>query len=713
MRALFLLALLIPAPLAALGLDGTLAAADEQAAAGEYQKARKTLLAALGEGADRGAVLAAMDGIERRLAAWAFAETAPEPEPGDLLAGEVRSWKEKGYKLRITYDWAGLDPAERSKDFFSAGEMTFFRVPLTGDFKLVLEGDHPADPGEFALLAGFDREGENGWKFTPGYKREKTKPVLLLPRRAERIGAPFELFETEVEGLDEPEGDWIYSIELRRDTFTFKRGSKKLGSWKTEFSDRTDGYIGFLGAGVREVELTVALQPQAWETRRDVLVERHRESFLREEYDVSADLPAWYAEMKAASAAAIPGRPPEGIPEEAARDWAQLLDPDLPMTAADWVEAHPGLEAGPAAFATALRYATFGEWRACAAQVEAARAALPEFGPLLALEARARFHTNERRKAVEELRPHLAAWPDDIGPTLARLSGRLEGPRAMLAALDETLAAGGLSDRVRDARRVLQTALAFPEEPGNQRFSGTAIHLFSDGPQEFTQELGQSSVALIGFLTRYWSQVRTPQEPHFVLHFRGEEGRLDFCRRAGLPEDARGYLPAYRISLVVLDPLTADPAAPVPLFSALWEQFLDTTVDVEVAPRWFVKGFGGIAGGCVNVGAGVELHANRELIRASSQNEAGWFFTPGQLVNLPDAEWDKHVHWAEPEAYLLVRYLWAHAPREQQDQFRAFADTVLHGLTRQEGLAKLFQGVDQAALIDGLKAFREGEIAGL
>ena len=110
------------------------------------------------------------------------------------------------------------------------------------------------------------------------------------------------------------------------------------------------------------------------------------------------------------------------------------------------------------------------------------------------------------------------------------------------------------------------------------------------------------------------------------------------------------------------------------------------------------------------MGSGVELRANVALIRRSDENEGGWFFSPRQLVTLSNADWDKHAYWAVCESYLLLRYLWAHAPQEQQDRLGAYADALFKGKTRAEAYQALFGDGDMTALVEALVAYRQSEI---
>ena len=126
-----------------------------------------------------------------------------------------------------------------------------------------------------------------------------------------------------------------------------------------------------------------------------------------------------------------------------------------------------------------------------------------------------------------------------------------------------------------------------------------------------------------------------------------------------------------------------------------------------------MHGFGGILSACAVIGQAVEPRVNLALIERSAENEDGWFFQAHQLVNLPEAEWDKHAYWAVPESYLLLRYLWSKAPRPQQDKFRAYADALFAGETRIEAYQKLLGGADLAALTKELAAYRQGEIDNL
>ncbi len=714
MRSIFPLVLALAAPLSAQGLEEALAASDDLASAGNPAAAREALIDALAGAEDRGEILARLSEIEQRLGDWAFAAEVSAPGPAELLRGQVKSFKDKGLKVRMIYDWEDFSAADRRQDFLQIGDRWFFRVPLTGDAKLVLRGTWPADAENFALLLGFDDSGENGWRFTPGFKRTKIKPVVTLPRRLERIGSPFEVFHTDTEKLDEPVGDWAFTVELRRGSFTFKRGNKKIGAWKTAYPDLTAGLLGFSGPGIETIDFTGQLDPDAWANRRLEVLARKREEFLRSGYDVSQDLPAWFQEMKSASASRPAGRPPEGAPEAAREAWSELQDPNQALDVADWAQRHGGLEPAALAYAAAVRHQALGEWRACEQQVaQAKKAGMTDFGPLHALEWQARFHSGSRQKSTEELRKLLPSWPDDVGYPLARMVGRSHGPTAMLEVLDQAVAAGGLSSRIAASRRVLQTAKAYAREDGVHQYSGRNLHLISDGDPGFADEIGASAVAATGFITRYWGQIRQPMEPLFVLHFRDQEGRRAFCQRAGIAEDSEGYLSEYRFSLVVVDPDRGDSGAPEALFQALWPQMLDSTLDIERAPLWFVHGFAGIMGGCYTVGSGVELRVNVGLVAQEAENEEGWFFSPRQLVILPPGEWDKHTHWAVPESYLLLRYLWSHADRPLQDKFRAYADALFEGRTRAEAYQLLFGDVDLVELGRTLAAYRQGEIDNL
>lgn len=696
--------------LPAQGFEEEFAAADLLAAAGDYGAARARLLAAFGDDAERGPVLARIGAVQERLADWAFAATLPDPGPAELLHGEVKSWKDKRLQIHLIYDWAKLDDAARAQDFQRAGNAWLFAVPLQGDLKLTLNGEWIAGADGLEILVGSDAAAAETWRFMPGFKRTKVLPVLMLPRRAERIGGRHEIFHTSTEDLEEPASTWAYTVELRQGTFTFKLGNKKIGSWKTAYPELAQGFLGFRGGGVKGIDFSAELDPTAWELRRSELIERRRKDFRRS-YDPAAELPAWYGELQARSAAATSFRPPDGIPADAAAAWAELLDPDQQFEIATWCEQR-GLGRAPAAYAAAVRHATLGEWEACArATDEAAKLGLPEFGPALELRARAAFQLNQPQRAIEDLAQALPAWPDDAGYARARLSGRQFGPRRMLQALDEAVAAGGLSERVLRTRRALQEVLEGPTGREPQRFAGSVLHISSDADQEFVQGLGRSGVAALSWLTRTWGQLRQPKEPLLVLHFSQEGTRQAFCRRAGLPEDAAGYVPEIRCSLVVLDPEKVDLEQPGALFAALWPQLLDATVDVERAPRWFVSGFAGVLAGCQVVGPGIELHANLPLLDQSAENEAGWFFTARQLVTLPHADWDEHDHWAVPESYLLLRYLWAHSPPEQQSRFQAYATALFQGKSRAEAYDALFGQTDLVALTAALVAFRQEELA--
>ncbi|MBL7009300.1 MAG: hypothetical protein ISR76_09900, partial [Planctomycetes bacterium] len=336
MRFVLPLVLSLTSSLSAQALDETLAAAEELASTGNYLAARQSLMDAVAGASDRGEVLARLGPIQERLADWAFYAQFPGAGPSDLFHGEVKSFKESGLKIRMVYAWEELTAEQRLDDFFQAEGQWFFRAPLTGDLKFSLEGTWPAEPESIALLVGFDEAGASGWKFSPGFKRTKKSPPLLQPRRLERVGSPFEVFLTATDKLDEPDGDWAYSAELRRSTFSFKRGSRKIGSWETSHPDLTDGYLGFSGVGVKEIDFSGQLDPDLWANRSREMVDQRRKKFVRQEYDFGADMPAWFADMKASSDSRPPFRAPDGVPEAARAAWQELLDPDAKIVLPEW-----------------------------------------------------------------------------------------------------------------------------------------------------------------------------------------------------------------------------------------------------------------------------------------------------------------------------------------------------------------------------------------
>ncbi|HEX9795275.1 MAG TPA: hypothetical protein VGC54_14930 [Planctomycetota bacterium] len=650
-------AVLVGAPATAQDLDRALTDAGKLAAAGKFDLAKARVQEELAFESTRGRLLARYGEVRHLFADWTFESRHGALQPQDLLAGEVAKWKDRNLKATLRWDWPKLDDEGRFADFRRFDDAWLFRVPIGAEFTVEIEGEwNPEDPAPVSILFGVDPDAKSGFKITPGFHRTEVKPDIRMPRRVGRFGEPREvLLETVQEDLEEPTGSYRYTFEVKRGKFTLKKGSKRLGEWDTRFREHIPGLIGFSAARLTRFEVEGELDPASWQARGDERRARLRESFRSREYEPMADMPEWFRKQVAAAEARLPLRAPENAPAEVVAAWGELTDRASDF--AEWtVRTKAQSVAGVAEYAHAVHSASRGAWAECRDACTAARHAGLDSGPLMALSARARFHCDDRDGARKMLEAELEKWPDDAGWEFARTVGRILGPREMLKALDRAVAAGGLAPRILENRSRIAEALEGPAGEKSFRHSVGQVVVLSDQDQESAKTVANWTLEILQGILQRQPTLAMAREPLVVLHFREAATRRIFCTRLGLPEDAKGYLPDLRMTLLEGDP-GDETEFKAFLHPQIWEHHLDGHMDLDAVPDWFRVGYGNFFQACNLRDGFLIAYPHHALLRKAQENGETTFFQPDQLIKLPRAEWLQYPDWTGCESWLLVHFL--------------------------------------------------------
>lgn len=676
-------------------LDGVLASAKAKAQDGDWADAHQSFLDGIQSEDFKDAVLRRYAEISQNLVEWSFRQEYPQLGPNELLAGQVLSHKEKQRLLRIQYDWSALSDEERKGDFFEYRDEWFFTLPFEDKIKIEMKGNWPEDVERISMVIGYDREDAAGWRFVPGYHRTKSAPTVRMPMQVKRFGKPLENLAQSSDKLEEPEGDWSYAVEFRRGSFTMKRGRKKAGSWKTKYPDKVGGHLGVGGNGIETVTLegiySEAALDRALRDKRRVL----QESFKRN-FDFHPQMPDWFQELSRSAAEDTVNRLPETASRTASSAWEEVRGPfEGAFHFDDWLK-EAEMKAPLADYALTVATAREGSWRNCLDAAQKAKAAGMDFGPLLALEARARFLCGNPGQAIEALETALPAWPNDAGFVLADLKGRQYGPEEKAKALDQAIAHGGLAPRIVNLRTQLNRALQGPGQTNNLEHETRIVRILSNGTKESAETLAENVEGLLKTIGSYFLGFRQPREPVTLMHFTTNTSRENFCGRVGLPAHSLGYIPHLRLILHQDENskrrkdqyrwLNADRS----LRRAVCRYFMDSTIDIQAAPRWFVEGNAAFFTWShlnesealiwdVNMAACANLKSNEQL-----------FFQPHQLAGLPAWEWEEHGIWLWAEGWLLVQFLRNHEKREWQNRYALYSQGVLEGLDRSALFEKAF-----------------------
>lgn len=666
----------------ATGVD----AADQLAANQDWSGAHAALKAAMEQADDRREVLIRLPELQQRLADWTFEQRTGKITAQDLFTGKVKSFKEKSLQLKIVWDWANMTTSQRENDFMKVGNDWFFNTQLGNKLKLTLKGEFDGhDP--VTLLGGYNLANNSGWRFVPGFKDKKKQRVVTMSCR--RVGKTPERLAYSADGIEIHGGEWSYTLELTRGSFTLKRGNKKAGRWKTKHPELTKGYAGFFAPGLTSVELSASIDPERWAHKEAELQRALRDRFARGDYDASADIPDWLGEMQAKSALAKPLR----APKDSGSGWDQLLAPKQGFDVEDFIR-NRSLNQQHADYARALYAYANGDLAAADKFCRQAAANGLDFGPLWDLHGRAKFATGGRTRALDLLRAHLNDWPDDCGRTLAWLSGRRAGPTAALKAYQEALAAGGVGVEIIRNRASLETALAGPIGQLSSRWTGKNIIVLSDSGSASAEIIGQWADSFITYLGRDFLEFQKPKGQIQLLHFGDEANLQAFRKRSGLSNDLLAINPLH-MPMVAWDPSSATP--PRTLYSTLFFHYAATSVELARIPRWVVYGLKGwFESGQMEVPSYVGVK-NTVLYDRTKENEGGLYFTPRQLMLLPLSVWESDpdaFYWAEAEAYILMHFLILSDLPAYQGLFPLYLGAVASGRSSGGAFAGALRSVD-------------------
>ncbi|TAH38725.1 MAG: hypothetical protein EYC70_04995 [Planctomycetota bacterium] len=702
-------ALACPAALRAQDLDALFTRTDALAGQGDYAGARSALQAGIQDPAGRNAVLARYGDVRDRLAEWSFREKHPLLRPAEMFAGTVEKWREKQRGIDLAWKWEALGVEQRLADFVPWKDDWLFRVPVGSAFSIELQGAWPAALQPVSFVVGVDAARTSGWRITPGFHRTKVKPELKMPRRAERFGDPREVLEASSEGLEEPGAGYSYSLEVKNGQFTLRSGSKKLAAYKTQHADLVPGWIGFCAPGLTAVRISGDLEKSAWEARQAARRLQLLDHYRLREYDLLADMPPWFAAAVAASAADTEFRPPPDAPEASKAAWAQLQHPPDGFDLAAW-STSAGLNEAQRAYAEALHAAGRGAWKECEAKATQALNGGLKFGPVMALRARGQFYSSHGEGMLRELAANIADWPIDCGHELARLRGRAYGPKGMLQALDQAIAAGALSPRVLTTRDRLAAALAGPAGQDSFRYDDAPnkVLVLSEGTKGEAEAVARAAFNSREMAVKVVPGVFTAKEAMTILHFTSDGSRAAFCARLGLDEQTDGYLPELRVSLFAGDPGKA--LEREKLNMAVWLHHLDGTLDIATAPEWFVYGNRAFFAAAEFEKGRLDYYTNMAMARRAKEVPAGLRFKPAELMLMSPAQWQAKKDQAEAESWILVHFFHRNEIPPYQGRMARYFHTLASGQDRQAAYTQAFGDLPEEQLNSAVALHRKAQV---
>ena len=159
-------------------LETALVRSSELTEAGKSGEARAILLDAVQDPGARGEVLAQFGPLMDQLAYLAFQEKNPDPQPGDLLEGDVVKWKARSGQIKVRWKAAPGGTLPSTDFLVSEDGDHLFPVVAKDGFKIRLEGSWTEKPTPVSILAGCDEGMEDGWRFTGGFHLTESSPTL-------------------------------------------------------------------------------------------------------------------------------------------------------------------------------------------------------------------------------------------------------------------------------------------------------------------------------------------------------------------------------------------------------------------------------------------------------------------------------------------------------------------------------------------------------
>ena len=673
------LLLLLTPPLQEADLKSTIAQSIELAEAGKPSEAKTSLLAAIESPEMREQVLENYGALIDQLALLAFQEKYPDPQPNDFLSGEVLRWKARTGQIKVR--WEANGDAFPTDDFLVSDNGDYlFPVPVRDGFKIRIKGLWEKNPTPLSILAGCNGEINNGWRFTGGFHQTKSSPALLMPQRLERFGSAFEMLHQNTKKLEEPEGEWAYSLENRRDKFTFRVGNKRIGTFETRFPNKIHGLVGFRAPGVDEVEIEAKVDIEEWKKFQSAALGSRLGKFRTHEYNPIEVLPLWFREMQEEASLSTPMR---AIPNSIS---------NVPQEAAS-------------AYQEACTLAQEKSWKDCLAKATQARGAL-DFGPLHAIHAEAAYRIGRYEDSLRDLAEKMASWPIDAGRTWAFLAGLRFGPRERLKILNRVVAAGGVASDILIPRRRLELALSGPKGAETSKYQSANAYILSSGTPEAAAKLGELVENQIRYLSKEVAYSVQAREPATVLHFMSEVEADGFLGSMGLESGLRGYLPALRIIVAVGDPNWSrfQPRILGPLLP--W--YLETRYDLRNIPPWVIEGFTTLISTTNFDDAGNAFTVvSKAAVADMARNPIGLRRTPAELASLPRSFWAENANAVDKgEAYLLVHFLWTHESYEINGFFRNLFTFLSRGLAADSAYNQALGTLNLEALEEDVKLHR-------
>jgi tetratricopeptide (TPR) repeat protein len=515
---------------------------------GQCAEGRKRLKALLEEHARATYVLGRRVQLEELTRQLAFGATVGEPNPKDLVSGELLSYSARDGTIKIRY--RGGDDM---KDWIRVGTTMFHPAAFRGPHSITIKGDRYPDRSTGVVVVC--RTDEKSIAVVPGLAPANGPGGAhggIPPRIDLRSGEK----EQQIGGgADSPVAGgraFTVSIVVNATQISCFYGGKAIA----RAAKRADhwGGLAFAFFG-EEVVISGKVEP-AW---IQGLVDKERQARLAEfdkRWQPKDDLPEWL--FAAAPAAALP--------EPDARDWPAEMDAAAAATVTRVIELHgagealaalrlvDGSDSLPGPVRDYLRgwlLHDLGRHEEAAGACRKVREADRDFWPAVAGEARALAALGRVEEAVALYRDLLERFPGgaDLHAEAALFLGGAgrwdEADRVVAAALSK----GVRSEPLDAASRIVHKAVRGPAWPRRHDYESTHYLVLSDmDPKvcfEASQILEQAFAVFINRLER-----APPSKERFkVFLFSGRAGYQDYI--LGLlgttaPHTAGLYAPALR-----------------------------------------------------------------------------------------------------------------------------------------------------------------------
>lgn len=673
----------------------------------KWKRAGDVLADALAAHEDRDHVLVHWPEIEENLARIRFWSSYDEPEPEDVVQGELVSWNPRSGAIKLRYEsgdegLAGSVQEGRAGDFIVPQDGVFLHPLLfKGRYSLEVRGDGLGANNKLpGILVAWNWSSLQGLLYGEAYAVVFGEVTGIL--RLE--GGEYELLDSCGTGIkyDRP---YRFKVSVAGTGITASYNEKSLLRMQRESGEF--GQFGLTGFDhVEEVIVVGEVEPSWIAGLLDARIQADWTEFL-ESFDPVKEAPAWLAarvegEAKSASdfGLVLPGTLPDEATEARERvgEAARYFEKGQFANGLKYVEsiADDGLPEGVRRWLRAVFHAYTGKLGQALDELEPVVRDDPAFfeGRLLEVQLVQALRTS--KEADQALAGLVADFPDYIEPYEEQVQVHLfRGRRADAVRVLEEAVANGIP--ARSLVRIGKNLLRAERGPSwGERFVHETKNfvIASDMGRKACLEIGAE---LEDYFREYNHNVRRIQErgaeKSEVYFFSGRRGYEAYTRDLlGHPaENTLGlYSPALKQLLIWNSPDKRMVMRTVRHEG--FHQYLDRLLEVG-APVWLNEGLAEYF---------EQAHYERARWKADQVNEQhvailqatreDW--TPlEELVYIDNRAFRANSELHYPQSWALVHYL-QNGGREPARHFNALLDALIEGVGREEALTRAFADVD-------------------